>query len=213
MSSTDLIDLYIATYKSKLADLEDFMNPPARAAEIIKLEEMTGNSLPESYKELLSRYNGEKKYFGILNYGFMSLTEVERQYLFMKDDQDVGGYQPKLEQPGRAFATLVGKNRLPFAHDGTGNYFCFDFEPDVNGVKGQVVYIAFGDSDPLIVLANSFEDFLTFLMESVKNGQTKFHDDREDYDFRGSIENLPNHVEVWFETLFRLSDMAKALVK
>lgn len=213
MSPAELIDLYIATYKAKLPDLEDFMNPPALPDEINKLEISTGNELPGSYRELLARYNGEKKYFGILDYEFMTIAEVERQYAYMREDQDLHGYQPKLAQANRAFPTLVGKNRLPFAHDGTGNYFCFDFEPDMKGVKGQVITTALGDSDPLTVLANSFDEFLIFLMDAVKNGQTKFYDDREDYDFDGNIEDLPNHVEVWFETLFRKSDMAKALVK
>lgn len=58
---------------------------------------------------------------------------------------------------------------IPIISDGGGNYIGIDLDPDEKGTKGQV--IIFGrDEEDMLVLSNSWSEFLDFNLEIIKNG-------------------------------------------
>jgi cell wall assembly regulator SMI1 len=77
---------------------------------------------------------------------------------------------------------LFHKGRIPFAHDGSGNYLCIDFVPGEKGKSGQILYVPCGDPEPLSVIFWSFDDYIDFLIAALKTERINLFDDREDYD-------------------------------
>lgn len=61
---------------------------------------------------------------------------------------------------------------IPLISDHGGNYIGIDLDPDVNGTKGQV--IIFGrDEEEMMVLANSWEEFLDWNIQFIDQGGEK----------------------------------------
>lgn len=61
---------------------------------------------------------------------------------------------------------------LPLFSDYGGNYIGIDYDPDINGKKGQI--INFGrDEEQMVVLADSLEDFFDFILSEVKKKDSK----------------------------------------
>lgn len=60
---------------------------------------------------------------------------------------------------------------VPLFKDHSGNFIGLDFDPDVNGKKGQV--IVFGrDEENMIVVADDLESFFDFFLEHIKNHES-----------------------------------------
>jgi len=69
---------------------------------------------------------------------------------------------------------------LPLFSDLGGNYIGIDFDPDIKGIKGQI--INFGrDEENMFVVADSLENFFGLLLTEIKNPNTK-------------LLNLENHL-------------------
>ena len=84
-------------------------------------------------------------------------------------------------------------NRLPFAHDGSGQYLCIDYFPGPQGIAGQVVYIPMGEPEPMSVIAANFDDFLSFITKAIETDKIALMDDRADYE-----EEEQHFAEVYF---------------
>lgn len=181
MKST-LIEDYINAFKSKLDIFDQFMNAGAAADEINELEDFIDFKLPESHKELLKKYNGEKQFIGFMGgFGFLGTDEIKIQWNFFKEEA------PEMEAEGinqveKIKNTLYSPKRIPFAHDGSGNFLSIDFNPNTKGISGQILYLPTGDPEPIAVIADSFDDFLLLIIEKLDSQNLELIDEREDWD-------------------------------
>lgn len=172
----------IKVINSKIDFLEHFVNDGATTKEIDELEKEVGFELPKSLKRLLQIANGEGRIkLKILGLFFSSTHRIIHDLNFFKDspvvEPEVGLYQEKMVKPD-----LYNVKRIPFATDESGIYLCVDFDPDENGTYGQVVYLPCAESEPVSVIADSFDDFLDFIIESYENGKIYLYDLRDDWD-------------------------------
>ncbi|MEL6559404.1 MAG: SMI1/KNR4 family protein [Bacteroidota bacterium] len=181
-----IIDNLLKTVAGKLDIYETFLKDGATEKSVKDITEITGLEVPDALAELLLRHNGEKKFMGFLGHGFLSAEEIISQWqsiVAMKNDPnfDVGErmyYQQDLIAPVSFFSA----KRLPFAHDGSGQLLCIDYDPGPDGKMGQIVYVPMGEPEPLSVIAGSFHEFVEFITEAISSGNLALADDREDYE-------------------------------
>ncbi|MXO07490.1 SMI1/KNR4 family protein [Flavobacterium sp. HBTb2-11-1] len=167
--------------KSKLDIFHRFMRKGATDVEIQELEKFVDQKLPASYVKLLKTYNGEKRTLGFLGgFGYLSIEGVKREWLFFKNAPDT---KPEaINQVRKITNVLYSTKRIPFAHDGSGNFLCLDFIPNTDGILGQVIYLPCGDPEPISVVSDSFDDFLNLMIRKIQSKKLKLVDEREDWD-------------------------------
>lgn len=192
MEST-LTNQYITAFKSKLDIFDQFMNEGTDDAEIGKLEDFIGNNLPESYKQLLKKYNGEKQSIGFMGgFSFLGIEEIKTQWTFFKDAPEMEA--EGINQVEKIKNTLYSTERIPFAHDGSGNFLSIDSIPNSEGTLGQILYLPTGDPEPIAVIADSFDDFLVLIIEKLKTEELELIDERDDWD-----EEDWHRAEIYFQ--------------
>ncbi|MBS7253886.1 SMI1/KNR4 family protein [Flavobacterium branchiicola] len=178
---TQLIKKLIEAFKSKLDILDEFMNVGATSTEIKDLETFIGQKLPESYIDLLQTYNGEKRILCFMaGFGYLEIDDVKMQWEFFKNAPDCNA--EGITQINKIKNTLYSVKRVPFGHDGSGNFLCIDFDPETEGLPGQILYLPTGDPEPISVIADNFDAFLLFLTEKIESEALKLTDEREDWD-------------------------------
>jgi cell wall assembly regulator SMI1 len=138
--------------KRKLVDI-DFASYETIAASI--------QALHESEKET---YNWDNLEFVVFANGDY---EVERTFY------DFDNQIPFSSLPEHAIRKKYFHNKwLPLFSDYGGNYIGIDYDPDINGKKGQV--INFGrDEEEMIVLADSLENFFDFILSELQKADSK----------------------------------------
>jgi len=173
----------ISTFKNKLDIFETLMNKGLKDSEIDDFQKYVKQELPAEYIELLKNYNGEKHILcSMAGFGFSNIEQVKINWdSFNNEEQD--NKPEKISHGHKIIPLLFSNRRIPFAHDGSGNFLCIDYIPNVNGKAGQIIYLPQGgESEPISVIADSFNDFLLFLTESIENESLKLVDEREDWD-------------------------------
>ncbi len=176
------IDELVEAFKSKLDIFDNFMNKGVTDTIIVELETYSGQKLPQSYVDLLKKYNGEKKTLCCMaGFGFMNTREVKYNWdFFVKNEGKIEA--KNVLQKQKVNPSLYNRNRIPFAHDGSGNYLCIDNFPNELGNKGQILYLPCGESEPLSVIFKDFDAFIIFLTSAVNTGKLALTDEREDFD-------------------------------
>jgi len=77
---------------------------------------------------------------------------------------------------------------IPLISDFGGNYIGIDLDPDTNGKKGQV--IIFGrDEENMIVLANSWDEFLDWNLDLIKKEEDKLKSESHLHDIYKQIKS------------------------
>lgn len=77
---------------------------------------------------------------------------------------------------------------LPIFHDFGGNFIGIDLDPDINGVKGQI--IIFGrDEEKMIVLADSFDEFLDLSIKEMNDNPKQFTSENHIHEVYKQIKN------------------------
>ncbi|MEZ0611683.1 SMI1/KNR4 family protein [Fibrella sp. WM1] len=186
----NLVEKYTSLVASCIPRLESSMNPGCSPEQIMRLEQELGVELPESYKQLLSWHDGEKQIKILLGHSFISASEVLsifKRFLETRAGiRDLKIYQPELILP-----FYFNKKRVPFAHDHSGQYMCIDYEPGKEGRVGQIIYLPLGEPEPISVVANSFDDYLAFLISAIQSGRLKadVYDEPDDDYFEAYFVN------------------------
>ena len=148
-----------------IENVNSLLNEPASLNEIMELEEIAGTSLPQEFKNLYLKYNGENenKIFGLM--GGMrwmdtedikcGIEELRNTKFFAKEDNmsfiRCGEYK---------------KEWIPFAEDFQGRYLALDLNPNVSGTYGQVIILNM-EKDNAFLIAESFDDFLDMVKEKL----------------------------------------------
>ena len=109
---------------------------------IDNFEKENGLTLPESYKKIVSQYNG-----GYPASNSIRLTEKEETDIKLFLSYNSGD----IETVYTAFPFFSERGLIPFATDSAGNYFCFDNE--------KVVFWEH-EEDQIISVANNFPAFM-----------------------------------------------------
>jgi len=94
--------------------------------------------------------------------------------------------------------SVFSPERLPFAHDGSGQLLSIDYIPGPKGISGQIIYNPMGDSAPMSVVASDFDDFISFITVAIESGELAVADTREEY-----YEDEKDNAEVYFYTTWR----------
>lgn len=177
----DKVNKLIEAFKNKLDIFDKLMNLGTTTTEIVEFEKFIGQKLPLEYIDLLQKYNGEKHILCCMaGFGFSSIEDVKINWKLF--DNQEHRKPEKIFQETKITATLFSDKRIPFAHDGSGNYLCIDFLPNTAGRIGQIIYLPLGEDETISVIADSFKDFITFLINAIENERLKLIDEREDWD-------------------------------
>lgn len=176
------INKLIEAFKSKLDIFESFMNDGANEKDISDLEKSVNQVLPASYTNLLKTYNGEKNILGVMaGFGFLKIEDVKVQWDFFQIA--AGQSEPdSIYQKNKIKNELYSVKRIPFAHDGSGNFLCIDYDPASEGKNGQILYLPAGDPEPISVIADDFDEFLTFLINAIISERLKLTDERDEWE-------------------------------
>lgn len=163
------------TYKRKLAPLQQ----GNKRSEIKQVVKRVPRDIPEDFYTLYMLCNGNNEkawlkkiertgvaYAHIFGNPLMSLDEIEREIAFSasftKPDPKIQSIPNGMVQPN---AMLYKK--LPFQHDGGGNFFALDLDPDTNGTYGQVVWVDHEFAERR-VFATSLKQFIIIVYFFVK---------------------------------------------
>lgn len=197
MSNKSIIKLSEA-FKSKLDIFDTFMNNGANEKDINALEKSLNQILPNSYIDLLKTYNGEKRFLGAMaGFGFLGIEEIKLHWSFF--ETATNQREPdSVYQKDKIKNELFSVKRIPFAHDGSGNFLCIDYDPGIKGKNGQILYLPTGDPEPISVIADHFDDFLSFLIDAINTEKLKLTDERDEWD-----EEDWEKAEIYFEHLWK----------
>ena len=173
-SISELWNAWIVYFREKINP--DFIVIGATDEEISSLEKAQNYfTLPTDLKEILSLSNGGEKLFFGLN--LLSTAEILQHHLFWEDnlkgqvpgDNVSGNYSVKPEKAIKA--EYVNLKRMPFANDGTLNFFNIDNDPDVAGTIGQIINSG-RDEYELVVMASNLTEFARKVLLRIEANKT-----------------------------------------
>jgi cell wall assembly regulator SMI1 len=153
-----------------LADL----NPGCSNDELTDLEYCLNCKLPEDFKALYRRHNGQKGETTGLFCGlpFLCTIALYEQWSGWRElsEEDFATEITGSSYPNGAIKpTYINLKWIPLAYDGGGNHLGIDLDPGSAGVVGQV--INFGrDEDNKFVLACSLTDFMAWMLTQYQTG-------------------------------------------
>ena len=157
------------------------LNDGCNLEQFLEVEDEIGLKLPQSFKDFYLIHNGQKDedYFGLF-YGvsLLPLNKILEEMRVwngiineygeegMKENFDYGQVS---FNPDKLKAQYANKKWIPFAIICDNCYLGLDFDPETNGIVGQV--INFGrEEEQKAVLANSFEEFIDWYIQEIERG-------------------------------------------
>ncbi len=174
----------ITALSTKFKDIRKHLAKGATEKQIKTIEETTNLQLPQTLKDLLKIVNGggeqAEESFGILGYFFIGCNQILKEInRFRENENQHETYG--LYQTGMIKNTLYNPKRIPFATDCSGQYLCIDYDPDENGVYGQIIYLPCGISDFASVIATNFDAYIDFLITAIHSNLLGFEDERVEW--------------------------------
>lgn len=177
-------NVYKEALFGKMPALRETLLPGASEAALAAAEQEIGVSFPTAFRELYLANDGDthEALCGvILGFHFLTLDTLLSEWRSWKDLAD----QPEhnraeffsSEPEGHIQRRYADRKWIPFCTDDGGNFIGIDLDPDVNGIKGQV--INFGrDEQNKAVLGTDINAFLERLTRIIRSD----HFVIEDYD-------------------------------
>ena len=153
-------------------DLTETLNPPATEADIAALENAFGHPLPNSFKALYRRFDGQRRSDGPESEDrFLPLAEMLAMHRHWQDYlRNHYGDNWRTLTPGESdndgviANVLFHRDWLPFLTNG-GDITCLDFAPGQIGREGQVITAFIGDDIHDYALEAESPDFSSWLEE------------------------------------------------
>jgi len=149
-----------------LADL----NPGCSNEQLSELERRLNCRLPEDFKALYNRHDGQKgKTTGLFcGLEFLSTVNLYDEWtvwrdLVMEDEEYATVIDGESHPHGAIKNVYINLKRIPIARDWGGNYLGVDLEPGSNGTVGQVINCG-ADESRKFVLASSLFDFMAWIL-------------------------------------------------
>jgi cell wall assembly regulator SMI1 len=155
------------------------LNPGATDAQLDRLSAKIGAPLPDDFRALYKWHDGQKDqkvntgpWYGLT---FLSLDRVLDQWkswasvIDHSSDPESMNESSVSVKPGVVKRLYANKLWIPFAYDWGGNHLGIDLDPDVNGIRGQV--INFGrDEDRKRAIAPNVTGFVQWLVGQLQAG-------------------------------------------
>ena len=159
-------------------------NTSDKEREIIKLRNETRKQISQITKELHA--------IEIQDYNWDNLEIIatgDGQHKVERTFYDFDNTLPLTSKPERAIKKKYFHIKwIPLISDFGGNYIGIDLDPDINGVKGQV--IIFGrDEEDMIVLANSWNEFLDWNLDLIIKEGDKLKNESHLHDIYKQIKS------------------------
>lgn len=199
---------FINELQERVNFLEHILSSGATINELNDLQKFIGEELPANLINLLKLANGESSNkLGILGLFFSPIDRIRQDVEYFRNAPSCfpeSIYQDDLVKPN-----LYNNLRVPFATDESGQFLCIDYDPDTNGKIGQIIYLPCAESEPISVIADNFDEFLYFIIKSLKDQSLYLYDSREDWDeddwkeWREDDNSDYARVEVFFERKWR----------
>lgn len=156
----------------------------ATKAQIAELEATIGHTLPSDLAESLTIHNGLRKSYldvnRLFNYeALLSTTTIAKQWKMMRKLVKEGHFDDI-----RCSLTRTRKLKndawwrdgwIPFT-DADGSGHCVDLDPAPTGHSGQVFYFYHNGSQPRLVVAKNYRDWLSKLARKLQRGQFDLDD-------------------------------------
>ncbi|HSU15007.1 SMI1/KNR4 family protein [Longimicrobium sp.] len=157
------------------------LNAGASPGRIRELETDLRVELPDSVRQFLAVHDGQGPGPGLVfGLEFLSIDGI-RQNWSVLDEAEIEEMNSTLagdmsSWPEGFVKPLYWNRRwIPLTHDFGGNHIGIDLDPDVRGTVGQV--IVFGrDEDEKMVIAPSFDAFLTLFIHQLRTVEWTFAD-------------------------------------
>lgn len=150
-----------AWLKKHLPSVAANLNPGASDAQLDRLEKVIGQPLPEDFRVLYRWRNGQSQHVNTgpwYGLNFLSVDEVIDNWKVHADIIDhEGNNDPNFNEsamPGVVKPVNWNKGWIPFADDSGGSFLGIDLDPDVNGVRGQVINFGVGEEIKYAVAPN-----------------------------------------------------------
>lgn len=214
----DLLDYFAAN------GLGDTLNPPADEAAIAALEARFGHALPEAFKALYRRFDGQRRFDGPDSEDrFLPIAEMltlhEHWQGYLRDHFGAQWHKltPAENDSTRIADVLCHPGWLPFMSNGS-DIACLDFAPAREGTPGQVITV-YTDSDIsqyiidaenedfetwiedyLGVMNGDFEETLDDILEEFEEFEERFggEEDGTSDEIRLYADEIEAHYEKWF---------------
>lgn len=185
---------YLKLIESNGVDFGKTMQTTTNKNKINELEKLTGCILPDSFKELYEKYNGEKESLGfIAGFEFLSIEKVIDEYSFFKtceSEFSAVGTESIVEAP------LSKCNLIPFAHDGSRCFIALDMSPSDKGTIGQIIGIDF-DYDRTYLFADNLEGFFKRLSLWIEQGNLVIKKNEKGCVISEKTGHLFNNVKIY----------------
>ncbi len=154
---------------------DDWLNPGASPQAIADAEAQMDLKLPEEWRALYARHDGEKEHLGLfLGFPWMPLSQVVAEWKNWKTlEADYGDEGTHFSIPPLAIKEkYVNTGWVPLSQDWGGNHLGIDLAPGPKGQPGQ--FINFGRDEELkAVIARDADDLFRFLAEEIASDRVQ----------------------------------------
>lgn len=166
--NSDGKNLFIEEMKKYINGLNEMLNCGASIIDLDKVESIAGTSLPQEFKNLYLKYNGEKEN---LIFGIMAGMRWMSTESILEEIDEIRSLDIKIDDDNLEFIRSgeIINEWIPFADDFQGKYLALDLNPNIRGIYGQVIVIN-TQMERAFVLAESFDDFLDLIIEKLEIG-------------------------------------------
>ena len=162
--------------KKHLPSVAASLNAGASDARLDRLEKVIGQPLPEDFRALYRWHDGQPPHAVTgLWYGldFLSIDQVIDNWKVHAHIIDhEANNDPNFNEsalPGVVKTVGLNKGWIPFAHDWGGSFLGIDLDPDVNGVRGQVINFGVGELRKFAI-APSMTAFVQWMVGELNRG-------------------------------------------
>lgn len=173
-SMNDLIDRFLKWLRHNEATLGFGLNPPAEASALAAVEAHYGKRIPLLLHKLYQQFDGQlwTKRNGL----FYDLEFISLEQVLENSGLEVYPTQEELIEDGHWNEDYMAVKPydlnprwLPFASDRDQFFLSIDYDPGEQGTVGQV--IAHGlDDQPNCVVADTFDEFITWYVGQLESG-------------------------------------------
>ena len=177
MAASKALEAWFALKEWFYANFAEIYNSFAPGVESSALTEFgqeiykeTNQNIPSSFFDVYSQNDGQHQdaqYGAIFGLTLLSLESVYTEWCNWRemaiDDSELATLKCKSYPIGKVNPVYIDSARIPFAYDWGGNFLGIDLNPGPEGQIGQVINFG-SDEATMYVLANSFEDFLQWLL-------------------------------------------------
>lgn len=154
---------------------DDWLNPGASPQAIADAEAQMELQLPEEWRALYARHDGERDNLGLfLGFPWMPLSQVVAEWKNWKTlEADYGDEGTHFSIPPLAIQEkYVNAGWVPLSQDWGGNHLGIDLAPGPQGQRGQ--FINFGRDEELkAVIARDADDLFRFLDHEISSDRVQ----------------------------------------